>query len=97
MEQPVLYWVPSIAVCGMAFYDGKKFPGWKNNLFAGGLASQELHRLVIEDDKITKDEIVLKGLGRVRDVANGPDGYLYIILNGPDKIVRLEPNDSNVL
>lgn len=90
MEQPIHYWVPSIAVCGIDFYEGDKFPGWKNNLFAGGLASRELHRLVIEDGKITKDEIVLKGLGRVRDVAAGPDGYLYLVLNGPDKIVRLE-------
>lgn len=91
MEQPMLYWVPSIAVCGIDFYDGDKFPGWKNNLFAGGLASRELHRLVIEDDKIVKDEIVLKGLGKVRDIASGPDGYLYLVLNSPDEIVRLEP------
>lgn len=94
MEQPELHWTPSIAVCGIDFYTGDAFPGWKNNLFAGGLASQELHRLVIADDAIVKDEIVLKGLGRVRDVANGPDGLLYLVLNRPDKIIRLEPSGS---
>ncbi len=91
MEQPKHYWVPSIAVCGIDFYEGDLFPDWKNNLFAGGLASQELHRLVIEDGKVVKDEIIVKGLGRVRDVASAPDGSLMLVLNGPDKIVRLVP------
>lgn len=91
MEQPKLYWTPSIAVCGIAFYTGHLFPMWKNNLFAGGLASNQLHRIVIEGDEVVKDEIVLKGLGRIRDVRDGPDGALYLVLNGPDKIVRLVP------
>lgn len=87
MEQPKHYWVPSIAVCGIDFYEGGVFPKWKNNLMVGGLASQELHRLVIEGDKVVKDEILMKNQGRVRDVANGPDGYLYVVLNqGADKI-----------
>lgn len=91
MAQPALYWVPSIAVCGIDFYEGDLFPNWKNNLFVGGLASQELHRLVIENGKVIKDEIVLKELGRVRDVASAPDGSLMLVLNGPDKIIRLVP------
>lgn len=91
IEPPRLYWVPSIAVCGIDFYTGDLFPAWRNNLFAGGLASNELHRLVIEDGQVVSDEIVLKGLGRVRDVASAPDGSLMLVLNGPDKIVRLVP------
>ncbi len=91
MEQPKHYWTPSIAVCGIDFYEGDIFPAWKYNLFAGGLASQELHRLVIENDVVVQDEIVLNNVGRIRDVASGPDGYLYLVLNGPDQVVRLVP------
>ena len=81
MQQPVHYWVPSISVCGIDFYEGDLFSGWKNDLFAGGLASQELHRLVIRRDKVVRDEVILKNQGRVRDVLSGPDGYIYVILN----------------
>ncbi|MFP4166032.1 MAG: PQQ-dependent sugar dehydrogenase [Opitutales bacterium] len=91
MEQPAHYWTPSIAVCGMDFYEGDIFPEWKNNLMVGGLASQELHRLVIEGDAVVEDEIILEGEGRVRDVASGPDGHLYVVLNGPGRVVRLVP------
>lgn len=91
MAQPKLYWTPSIAVCGIDFYEGDRFPAWKNNLFAGGLASQELHRLVIAGGAVVEDAIVLKGEGRVRDVANGPDGALYLVLNKPGRIVRMVP------
>lgn len=91
MEQPLHYWTPSIAVCGIDFYEGDQFPDWKYDLFAGGLASQELHRLVIEDQQVVKTKIILKDVGRIRDVATGPDGYLYIVLNGPDIIARLVP------
>ena len=95
MEQPSHYWVPSIAVCGIDFYEGDLFPRWKNNLLVAGLASEELHRLVIEANKIVKDEIVLKGQGRVRDVLSGPDGAVYVALNsrGPKSgtLYRLRP------
>lgn len=90
-ESPRHHWTPSIAVCGIDFYEGDQFPNWKNNLFAGGLASKELHRLVIEDGTVVTDEIILHGLGRIRDVANGPGGTLYLVLNGPNRIVRLMP------
>jgi glucose/arabinose dehydrogenase len=91
MEQSQHYWTPSIAVCGMDFYEGDAFPDWKYNLFVGGVASKELHRLVVEDGAVRSDEIILKDLGRVRDVRSEPDGALYIVLNGPDQIVRLLP------
>jgi glucose/arabinose dehydrogenase len=91
MEQPVIYWVPSIAASGLDFYTGDKFPKWKNDLFAGGLASQEVRRLRLENKKVVSQEIVLKGIGRVRDVAAGPDGLIYVLLNSPDSIVRMVP------
>lgn len=86
MEQPVLYWLPSIAVCGIDFYDGDKFPGWKNNLLVGGMASEEVQRLVIEDQKVIHRETILKKQGRVRDIETGPDGTIYVALNtrGPN-------------
>lgn len=91
MEQPVTYWTPSIAVCGIDFYSGDAFPRWKGNLFVTALAQQELRRLVIEDGKVTHQEVLLKDLGRVRDVQTGPDGAIYVALNQPDRIVRLVP------
>ncbi len=91
MDQPVIYWQPSIAACGLSFYRGDKFPKWKNDLFAGALAQQEIRRLRIVDHKVTEQEMVLKNIGRVRDVTDAPDGYIYVILNGPDRVIRLVP------
>lgn len=91
LEQPITYWTPSIAVCGIDFYTGEKFPKWKNNLFVTGLASQEFRRVMIDGHTVKKQEVLFKNIGRVRDVANGPDGFIYIALNQPDRIVRLEP------
>jgi Glucose/sorbosone dehydrogenases len=93
MEQPKHYWTPSIAVCGMDFYEGAVFPDWTNDLFVGGLRSEQLHRLQIENREVVSDQIVLKGEGEVRDVASGPDGYLYLVLDKPGRIVRLVPAD----
>ncbi|MGJ8641427.1 MAG: PQQ-dependent sugar dehydrogenase [Opitutaceae bacterium] len=91
MEQPKHYWTPSIAVCGIDFYEGDAFPNWKNDLLVGGLASKELHLLEIEDGKVLNDEIILHDVGRIRDVASGPDGNVYLVLDKPGKIVRLVP------
>jgi glucose/arabinose dehydrogenase len=91
LEQPVIHWTPVIAVCGIDFYTGDKFPNWKNNLFVTGLASQELRRLVLAGHQVTEQEIIFKNIGRLRDVTTGPDGFIYVALNGPDRIVRLEP------
>ena len=91
MEQPVMQWTPSIAVCAIQFYTGGRFPGWKNDLFVTALAHQELRRLVIEGNKVVHQEVLFKDLGRVRDVVNGPDGTLYVVLNDPGRIVRMVP------
>jgi aldose sugar dehydrogenase len=89
IEPPVTYWVPSIAPCGMAFYTGDRFPKWKNHLFITSLAAQELSRLELKDGKVVDQEVVFKGIGRLRDVAAGPDGFLYLLL--PDRVARLVP------
>ena len=91
MEQPVHFWVPSIATCGLDFYTGRKFPKWKNDLFVGALKQEEIRRLRIRNGTVTQEEIVLKGLGRVRDVRSGPDGFLYVTLNKPGSVLRLVP------
>jgi glucose/arabinose dehydrogenase len=81
LEQPALHWTPSIAVCGIDFYTGDQFPSWQNHLLVGGLASQELHRLVLDGDRVIEDEVILSDMGRVRDVATGPDGSIYVAIN----------------
>jgi Glucose/sorbosone dehydrogenases len=91
LEQPVLHWTPSIAACGLAFYDGDHFPAWKGNLFTGSLAQQELRRIVLDGDKVKSQEVLFRGIGRIRSVQTGPDGFLYLTLEGPGRIVRLVP------
>jgi len=93
MEQPIYYWVPSIAPSGMAFYTGDKFPKWQGDLFVGALKDQMLVRLKLDGDRVVKEERMLKGaLGRIRDVRVGPDGYLYLLTDeGRGVLARLEP------
>ena len=79
MEQPIKYWVPSIAPSGMAFYTGDLFPAWKGSLFVGALAGQMLVRLTLDGEKVTGEERLLQGLReRIRDVRVGPDGAIYL-------------------
>lgn len=91
MLQPVLYWNPSIAVCPAEFCTSPLFPEWKNNLFIGALAFEEVRRLPVDGHKVEQQEMILKGYGRVRDLKFGPDGALYVVLNRPDKILRIIP------
>jgi aldose sugar dehydrogenase len=96
MDQPVVHWTPSIAVAALEFYTGDKFPAWKNQLFATALAGRHLRRLQLEGHTVVHQEVLLSGLGRVRDVVTGPDGFLYLALNSefgssPGRIVRLVP------
>jgi aldose sugar dehydrogenase len=91
MVGPVLQWTPSIAVSGIAFYRGDTFPAWKGNLFATGLAGQQLARLEIAGRTVTHEETLLRGFGRIRAVRTGPDGSLYVVFDSPGRIVRLVP------
>lgn len=95
MEQPVKYWVPSIATSGLIVYTGDKFPSWKGSLFVGGLAGQQLARVTLDGNTFRSEETLLKdAVGRIRDVRQGPDGFIYLAIDkngGPGSIVRLEP------
>jgi aldose sugar dehydrogenase len=94
MAQPLHYWVPtSIAPSGMAFYTGDKFPRWQNDLFIGALREQMLVRIKLEGEKVIEEEHLMKGIvGRIRDVRNGPDGFLYLLTDHRNGILaRLEP------
>jgi glucose/arabinose dehydrogenase len=90
VEEPIYYWVPSIAPSGMAFYTGDLFPEWKGNLFIGALAGQHLVRLVLDGNKVVAEEKLLTDREqRVRDVRQGPDGALYVLAG--DSLLRLTP------
>jgi glucose/arabinose dehydrogenase len=93
MEQPVHYWVPSIAPSGMAFYSGPDFPGWQNSLFLGSLKSQELVRLELDQGQVVAEERLLSAeFGRIRDVRQGPDGALYLLTDAAEgQLLKLVP------
>jgi glucose/arabinose dehydrogenase len=90
IEEPIYYWVPSIAPSGMLFYTGDLFPEWKGDLFVGAMAGQHLVRLVLKGERVVAEERLLtERKQRVREVRQGPDGAIYI-LSGP-QLVRLSP------
>lgn len=93
MEQPLYYWVPSIATSGLAIYDGDAFPGWRGSAFIGGLAGATLARVGLDGWEATGEERLLSDWGwRIRDVRSGPDGFIYLLTDDPDGgIYRLEP------
>ncbi|MCZ6915489.1 MAG: PQQ-dependent sugar dehydrogenase [Gemmatimonadetes bacterium] len=95
MESPPHFWVPSIATSGLMIYTGDKFPEWRGNLFVGGLAGQQLARLTMDGQSVELEETLVHGLGRIRDVRQGPDGYIYLAIDdrqgGLTPVVRLEP------
>lgn len=93
MVQPLHVWVPSIAPSGMAFVSGAQFPQWQGDLLVGALRGQMLVRLVLDGEKVIREERLLQGrAGRIRDVRMGPDGLVYLLSDGPDgALMRLEP------
>ncbi len=91
LEQPVHYWVPSIAPCGIAQVKGDKFPNWKNNLLAAALAHTHVARVELKDGKVVAEERLLEKIGRVRAVEESPEGYIYVATETPGMLVRLVP------
>ncbi len=94
MEQPVHFWVPSIATAGMLVYTGSQFPQWRGNIFVGGMSGEQLARLTMNGQRVAEEETLLRGFGRIRDVIQGPDGFIYLAIDSrgaPTPIVRLEP------
>jgi glucose/arabinose dehydrogenase len=91
MEQPIYYWDPSIAPSGAAFYTGD-FGPWKGNLFVGALAGQALHRLVLNGDRVTGEEVIKDVDARIRDVRMGLDGALWLLTDSQDgRVLRVVP------
>ncbi len=82
MEQPIFYWTPSIAPSGMTFVTTDNYDNWKGSLLVGSLAFQYLERLVFDGENVIKREKLLDGLGRIRDVKEGPDGFIYVAVEG---------------
>jgi glucose/arabinose dehydrogenase len=90
MEQPLHYWDPSIAPSGMAFISSDKYPGWKGDLLVGSLKFEYVDKCVLKEGKVVKEERLLDGLGRVRTIQQGPDGYIYVGIENLG-IVKLLP------
>ena len=90
LEQPFYYWLPSIAPSGMAFSTSDIYPDWKGDLFVGSLKFEYLERLEIRNNQVVKREKVLDSIGRVRNVEQGPDGYLYVGVEGKG-ILKIVP------
>ncbi len=91
MEQPIHYWVPSIGPSGMAFVTSDRYPSWKGDLLVGSLAFQYLERLELDGNTVTNREKLMEDIGRVRNVRQGPDGYIYVAVEGKG-IYKLVPN-----
>ena len=93
MEQPVYFWDPVIAASGMAFYTGDRYPGWKGHLFIGSMTPGGLVRLELVNGQVAREERYLGELGeRIRDVQQGPDGFLYLLTDSPTgQVLRVVP------
>lgn len=96
MQQPAQVWVPSIGISGLMIYTGDKFPQWRGNFFVGGMAGQQVVRLVHDAKRgFTSRELLATDLGRIRDIKQGLDGYIYLVIDDrdgkPTPVLRLEP------
>jgi len=91
MEQPLHFWVPSIAPSGMDFVTSDKYPEWKGNIMAGSLKFKYLDRIVLNNNKVIKEEKLLENMGRIRTVKQAPDGFIYVAIEQLG-IVRIVPN-----
>ena len=91
MEQPIWHWTPSIAVCGMAIYEHSLFSAWRDNILVTSLKDEYLERVVVKDNKFVSRENIYKPGSRVRDVEVGPNGRIFVALEGPGRIVVLSP------
>jgi aldose sugar dehydrogenase len=99
--KPLMDWDPAIAPSGLAMYLGTQFPRWHRSLFVGALRGEELRRISVESDSsgwlATSEETIVKGIGRIRAVAMGPDGYLYFTTSNQDGRGTPRPGDDRVL
>ena len=102
MEPPVHIWVPSIGVTGMLFYTGTAFPDWQGDMIVASLRGEQLVRLTLNEQQVARQETLINGIGRIRDVRQGPNGIIYLAMDGdargfdgdPTPIVRLIPTGA---
>jgi glucose/arabinose dehydrogenase len=93
MEQPIRYWVPSIAPCGLTMVTSGKYPNWKGNLLVGALSHQLVARVEVADKKFVHEERLIEKVGRVRAVVESPDGFIYVATENPGKLLKLVPTE----
>ncbi len=91
MEQPLKFWIPSIGPCGMSFVTTDRYKGWRGQLLSGSLRFKYLNLSYLDGHTITREEKLLKNIGRMRDVRVGPDGYIYVAVEQPGMVFRLLP------
>lgn len=91
VESPIHYWTPAISPLSMAFVYGGRYEGWEGDLFVGSGIQRMLNHCIIEGGQVIKDEILLKDIGRVRDVKIGPDKYLYVLTEDTGLLIRILP------
>jgi len=91
MADPLHYWDPSIAPCGMSFVTSDLFPQWKGNLLVGSLKFRYVARLTLEGETVVNEEKIIENLGRVRSIVEGPDGLIYVSVESPGMVVRISP------
>jgi aldose sugar dehydrogenase len=91
MEQPVNYWVPSFAPCGMTFVTGDRYKNWKGNILMGSLRFRNMVRVEISNGRVIHQEVLLKEIGRMRNVEVSPDGFVYVAVESPGIIIKLVP------
>jgi len=91
MEQPVNYWIPSIAPSGLTFVSGSKYPAWKGNLLVGSLRFNYVNRVIMQNNKVVGQEKILMNIGRTRNVEMGRDGYIYVGIENPGTVFRVRP------
>ena len=91
MMQPELYWIPSIAPCGMTYVSSDKYPAWKGDFLVGSLRFKYLNRCDMNNGKVVKEEKLLTNIGRLRNVFEGADGYIYVGVENPGVVYRLLP------
>jgi len=91
MADPLHYWVPSIAPCGMSFVTSELFKNWKGNLLVGSLKFRYVARLELDGENVVHEEKLLENLGRVRAIAEGPDGFIYVSTESPGMVIRIIP------
>ncbi|MFN3759691.1 MAG: PQQ-dependent sugar dehydrogenase [Algoriphagus aquaeductus] len=91
MEQPVKYWTPSIATCGMTMVTSDKYPTWRGNILVAALAGTHIARVEMNGTRATGEEKLLQGIGRVRQVSQSPDGYIYAVTEGTGLLIKILP------